>query len=160
MAWGDKEVSEQELMSRLAWFFQRAFREVGTTKIAQMTGISRSTIERYAVSPTEPPNEAIDEARVAAGKRPSAKAYPNAPRNLTYIMQITRALGYEFDHLIVALTRASDPDSFEIIMRSELVSEFVYQTKDKGEVISHVAVTRFKGRNPKSGSGRRLDLAS
>lgn len=143
MAWGVSEISEQELTSRLAWFFERQFKLVGATKVAKLTGISRSTIERYAIDPAEPTDTAADDRRVAEGKRPASKSHPASPRNFATIWAITRALGIDFDHLMVALSRATDEHSFEILMRSTLTSEVTVQTSHQGKKVEQTFVTRF-----------------
>lgn len=143
MPWKDSELTEEQMKLRLSWFFDRRFKEVGLRHLARVTGISRSTLARYATWEVTADNDERDDARIREGKRPVAKAQPDGPQKLAEIYKITRALGVELDHLMVALSRSTDPDSFDMIMRSTLVAEFNFTTALNGERVEHPVVTQL-----------------
>lgn len=144
MPWSAFELTEEQLKLRLSWYFDRRFKEVGKSHIARVTGISRSTLDRYAAWKSYDGAEDRDEARVREGQRPLSKAQPDGPQKLTDILKICRALGVEFDQLIVALSRSTSPDSFEFIMRSSLVAQFTYTTAHNGEIEEHSHRTELR----------------
>ncbi|OYX36041.1 MAG: hypothetical protein B7Y99_02545 [Caulobacterales bacterium 32-69-10] len=141
MPWKDSELTEEQLKLRLSWFFDRSFKAVGMSRVSRVTGISRSTLARYATWEITADNDERDDARIREGKRPVAKAQPDGPQKFAEIYKITRALGVELDHLMVAISRSTDPDSFDMIMRSNLVAEFSFTTALNGERVDHPVVT-------------------
>lgn len=154
MPWKDSELTEEQLKLRLSWFFDRRFKEVGKSHVSRVTGISRSTLDRYAAWEAEADNDERDDARIREGKRPVAKAQPEGPLKFAEIYKITRALGVEFDHLMVAISRSTDPDSFDMILRSTLVAEFSFTTALNGERVHHPVVTQLQPPAGRTTAGR------
>ncbi|NEX91152.1 hypothetical protein [Caulobacter sp. 17J65-9] len=161
MPWHTSELTEEEVSRRLSWFFDQRFHSRGVTKrgISEKTGVSVSTLARYASYHTDVSAD-LDAARVAGGGRPLSKQYPEGPLKLGAIIKITRALGYELDQVMFAVTRSTDEHSFELLLRSHLVAEFCVNTSCNGEAVSQVNRVEYQPARPEGVIRRQFRVVS